>query len=175
MQRTMPHTEDDPGELGTQKTRKSELTEEEEARMLFENVDRFEEIPEVYGVFPLRENFLEAGNAALKEYGLEARIVDNVIRIPFVDRLLFSEDEYDFYGVDDDENADMKDWRIRAEACITLNGDPEEGIRGVYCDYEFDTYEGDDWSYETYSPREEEYDRAYDLIEIFLNKAVDAA
>ena len=40
--------------------------------MLFENVDRFEEIPEVYGVFPLRDDFLEAGNKALEKYGVKS-------------------------------------------------------------------------------------------------------
>ena len=29
--------------------------------MLFENVDRFEEIPEVYGVFPLRDDSWKPG------------------------------------------------------------------------------------------------------------------
>ena len=145
--------------------------------MLLDNADRFEEIPEVYGPFPLKEDFLEAGNTALKEYGLEARIEDNVIRIPFMDRLLFSEDEYDLYGVDDEINADMKQWRLRVDACISLNGDPEEGIREVWCEYavvlpgEEDNHDFDDF----YEPREEEYDRGYDLIEVFLDRAVDAA
>lgn len=145
--------------------------------MLLENVDRFEGIPEVYGAFPLKENYLEAGNAALKQYGLQAEVIDNVIHIPFTDRLLFSEDEYDLYGVDDEDNADMKAWRMRMDACISLNGDPDEGIREVWCEYtvvlpedennrEFDDY---------YEPRMNEYNQGYDLIEIFLNKAVDAA
>lgn len=145
--------------------------------MLLENVDRFEEIPEVYGAFPLKENFLEAGNAALKQYGLQAEVIDNVIHIPFTDRLLFSEDEYDLYGVDDEDNADMKAWRMRMDACISLNGDPDEGIREVWCEYavvlpeDENNREFDD----CYEPRMNEYDRGYDLIEIFLNKAVDAA
>ncbi len=144
--------------------------------MLLENVDRFEEIPEVYGAFPLKEDFLEAGNAALKKFGVEARIVDNVIHIPFTDRLLFSEDELADNGVEEDDEY-MKDWRMRVDACISLNGDPEEGIREVWCEYvvvlpdnennrEFDDY---------YEPRIEEYDRGYDLIEVFLDQAVDAA
>ena len=144
--------------------------------MLLENVDRFEEIPEVYGVFPLKEDFLEAGNAALKKYGVEARIVDNVIHIPFTDRLLFSAEELADNGIEEDDEY-MKDWRMRVDACISLNGDPEEGIREVWCEYvvvlpddennrEFDDY---------YEPRIEEYDRGYDLIEVFLNRAVDAA
>ena len=144
--------------------------------MLLENVDRFEEIPEVYGAFPLKEDFLEAGNAALKKYGVQAKIVDNVIHIPFADRLLFSEEELADNGIEEDDEY-MKDWRMRVDACISLNGDPEEGIREVWCEYvivlpddennrEFDDY---------YEPRIEEYDRGYDLIEVFLDRAVDAA
>ena len=144
--------------------------------MLLENVDRFEEIPEVYGAFPLKEDFLEAGNAALKKYGVEARIVDNVIHIPFTDRLLFSAEDLADNGIEEDDEY-MKDWRMRVDACISLNGDPEEGIREVWCEYvvvlpddennrEFDDY---------YEPRIEEYDRGYDLIEAFLDRAVDAA
>ena len=144
--------------------------------MLLENVDRFEEIPEVYGAFPLKEDFLEAGNAALKKYGVEARIVDNVIHIPFTDRLLFSAEDLADNGIEEDDEY-MKDWRMKVDACISLNGDPEEGIREVWCEYmvvmpedennrEFDDY---------YEPRIEEYDRGYDLIEAFLDRAVDAA
>ena len=145
--------------------------------MLLNNVDRFEEIPEVYGVFPLKDDFLEAGNAALKQYGLQAEVIDNVIHIPFADRLLFSEDEYDLYGVDDEDNADMKAWRMKIDACISLNSDPDEGIREVWCEYtvvlpeDENNREYDDY----YEPRMNEYDQGYDLIEIFLNKAVDAA
>ena len=144
--------------------------------MLLDNVDRYEEIPEVYGAFPLKEDFLEAGNAALKKFGVEARIVDNVIHIPFTDRLLFSAEDLADNGIEEDDEY-MKDWRMRVDACISLNGDPEEGIREVWCEYvvvlpedennrEFDDY---------YEPRIEEYDRGYDLIEVFLNRAVDAA
>ena len=126
--------------------------------MLLENVDRFEEIPEVYGAFPLKEDFLD------------------VIHIPFTDRLLFSSENPADNGIEEDDGY-MKDWRMRVDACISLNGDPEEGIREVWCEYmvvmpnnennrEFDDY---------YEPRTEEYDRGYDLIEAFLNRAVDAA
>ena len=144
--------------------------------MLLNNVDRYEEIPEVYGVFPLKDDFLEAGNAALKQYGLQAKVIDNVIHIPFADRLLFSEDEYDFYGVDDEDNADMKAWRMKIDACISLNGGLDEGIRDVWCEYSVVVPEDPEEDYsDCYEPSNEEYDCAYDLIEIFLNKAVDAA
>jgi len=144
--------------------------------MLLNNVDRYEEIPEVYGVFPLRDDFLEAGNAALKQYGLQAEVIDHVIHIPFTDRPLFSEDEYALYGVDDEDNADMKNWRMKIDACITLNGRPDEGIRDVWCDYSVIVPEDPEENYsDCYEPSNEEFNRAYDLIEIFLNKAVKAA
>ena len=149
----------------------------EEMRMLFENMDRFEEIPEVYGVFPLKEDYLEAGNKALEQYGVQAEVEDNVIRIPFADRLLFSEDEYSLYGVDDDDNADMREWRMEVTACISLNGDLDEGIREVWCEYRVVLPEDEDNDEfdEYYEPRNEEYEKGYDLIEAFLNRAVDAA
>lgn len=144
--------------------------------MLLENMDRYEEIPEVYGVFPLKKDFLEAGNKALEKYGVKAEVEDNVIRIPFVDRLLFSEEDYADNSIEEDDEY-MKAWRMRMDACISLNRHPEDGIREVWCEYtvvlpddennrEFDDY---------YEPRLNEYDKGYDLIEVFLNKAVDAA
>ena len=36
--------------------------------MLFENTDRIEKLPEVYGVFPLQYDFPETGNATMKKY-----------------------------------------------------------------------------------------------------------
>ena len=53
----------------------------------------------------------------------------------------------------------------------------DEGIREVWCEYavvlpeDENNREFDD----CYEPRMNEYDQGYDLIEIFLNKAVDAA
>ena len=54
--------------------------------------------------------------------------------IPFTDRLLFSKEELADCDLEEDE-AYMKDWRMRVDACISLNGDPEEGIREVWCEY----------------------------------------
>ena len=135
----------------------------------------FESIGEIYGGFPLKENYLEAGNAQLAKYGVQAKVVDAVIRIPFVDRLLFREDEYEEYCIDDEDNADMKEWRMTVEACVTLDGDPEDGIREAFCEYHVITQDGyDEGEFdEYYEPRNEEYDQAITLIETFLNGAVE--
>ena len=45
----------------------------------FEN-SAFDEIGEIYGGFPLRENFMEIGNAALKEFGVEAEYEDGQVQ-----------------------------------------------------------------------------------------------
>ena len=145
--------------------------------MLFENVDRFEEIPEVYGVFPLKEDYLAAGTAALKKFGVHAEVEDGIVRIPFADRLLFGEDDYAFRE-DNWEIVDRKDWRMKITACISLNQSPEEGIREVWCEYNVTVPPEDDCGEDYdlyYEPSTDEHDQAYDLIEIFLNKAVDAA
>jgi hypothetical protein len=138
-------------------------------KMLFENVDRFEEIPEVYGVFPLRDDFLEAGNRALEKYGVKAEVEDNVVRIPFADRLLSD-------GADG-ENAG-KDWRMEITACISLNRHPEDGIREVWCEYNVVVPPEEDCGKDYdlyYEPCLKEYDQGYDLIEVFLDRAVNAA
>ncbi len=143
--------------------------------MILDNERNYEEIEEIYGGFPLKKNFMEAGNAAIKASGTQARLEDSVIRIPFVDRLLFSEDEYDEYGIDDDF-ATMKEWRIRAEAIITLDGDPEEGIREAHYEHEVIFPDEDidllELSFE-YHPTDEELIYGLDLAEDFLNAAID--
>ncbi len=42
--------------------------------MLDMNTKSFESVVEIYGGFPLKENFLETGNAALAEYGVKAEL-----------------------------------------------------------------------------------------------------
>ena len=70
----------------------------------------------------------------------------------------------------------MKAWRMKIDACISLNGGLDEGIRDVWCEYSVVVPEDPEEDYsDCHEPSNEEYDRAYDLIEIFLNKAVDAA
>ena len=134
----------------------------------------FEEIVEVYGTFPLKDNFLDAGNDALEEYGVKGKIKDGVIKIPFVDRLLFNEDEYDFYGIDEDSE-DMKRWRMRVAATIVPADNPAQGVTDAYVEY-YVLIPGDEMNREFdeyYEPRQEEFDQAQGLIELFLNAAVD--
>ena len=134
----------------------------------------FEEIVEVYGSFPLKKNFLEAGNAALEEHGVKGKIKDGVIKIPFADRLLFDEDEYDDYGIDEDFG-DMKQWRMRVAATIVPANDPAQGIKDAYVEY-YVLIPGDEMNRdydEYYEPRLEEYNQAQGLMELFLNVAVD--
>lgn len=135
----------------------------------------FEEIVEVYGSFPLKADFLEAGNAALEEYGVKGKIKDGVVKIPFADRLLFNEDEYDDYGIDE-ETEDMKQWRMRVAATIVPAEDPSRGITDAYVEY-YVLIPGDESNRdfdEYYEPRQEEYDQAQALIQVFLDAAVVA-
>ena len=137
------------------------------------NMD-FEEIVEVYGSFPLKKDFLEAGNAALEGFSVKGKIKDGVIKIPFADRLLFSEDEYDDYEIDEDCE-DMKQWHMRVAATIVPADDPAQGIRDAYVEY-YVLIPGDEMNRdydEYYEPRLEEYNQAQGLMELFLNAAVD--
>ncbi len=70
----------------------------------------------------------------------------------------------------------MKQWRMKVEAVITLDRDPEDGIREAFCAYHVITLDEEDGDMfdEFYEPRREEYDQAVELIERFLNSAVDA-
>ena len=49
----------------------------------------FEEIDGIYTGFPLKENFMELGNAALAPFGVKAILDDGMIRITFADRSLY--------------------------------------------------------------------------------------
>lgn len=53
----------------------------------------FESVVEIYGGFPLKTDFLDAGNAALTEFGMKAELEDGVIRIPFVDKHRYTLEE----------------------------------------------------------------------------------
>ena len=134
----------------------------------------FEEIVEIYGGIPLKADFLAAGNERLAKRGLAAYADGKVIRIPFMDRPLFAEEDYAFYGLDDEINADMKKWRMRIEACVELAEDPGEGVCDAYLNYYVDTMNDDGGDYEEYyEPRREEFGQAVDLAGEFLDGAVD--
>ena len=72
----------------------------------------FEEIDGIYAGFPLKENFLELGNAALAPFGVKAVLEDGVIRIPFADRPLFDEDEIYDLADDDEMEEELRTWTI---------------------------------------------------------------
>ncbi len=142
--------------------------------MILTNEKNYEEIVDIYGGFPLKENFLEAGNALLAQYGVQAELdeEEGVIKIPFVDRLLFDED--DLCGPDGNDEF-MKAWRMKVAACIQLAENPEQGICDTFCEwFTFDPEDEDEEDYgDYYDPRAEEFDQGFDLISTFLNGTVD--
>ena len=130
----------------------------------------FESVVEIYGGFPLKADFLGAGNAALAEFGVKAELENGVIRIPFVDKQRYTLDELREFWPDDEDDPD--DWRVQVAACIELSDEFEEGVVDSYYEYEFIVPDDvDDDS--DYDITREEYDRAIVLIETFLNAAVD--
>lgn len=138
--------------------------------MLDMNTKSFESVVEIYGGFPLKENFLEIGNAALAEYGVKAELEDGVIRIPFLDKQRYTLEELREFWPEDEDDPD--DWRVLVAACIELSNEPSEGVVDSYYEYElvFPDDVDDDSDYEV---TKEEYDRAIALIETFLNATVE--
>lgn len=138
--------------------------------MILEDEKSFESVAEIYNGFPLKEDFLEAGNAALTEFGVKAEYADGVIRIPFVDKQRFTLEELRDMWPDDEDDPD--DWRVLVAACVELSDGPAAGVTDSYYEYEFVLPENvdDDSDYDITG---EEYDRAILLIETFLNAAVD--
>ena len=134
----------------------------------------FEEIDGIYGGFPLKDNYLELGNTALAPFGVQAVLEDDVIRIHFVDRLLYNEEE--IYDIADNEEMEqeLSTWKISIDACISLAGDPVDGIQETYYEFEIITPDNIEGLEELNDIRAEEYDRAIELVETFLNAAVDA-
>ena len=133
----------------------------------------FEEIAEIYGGFPLKEKFLEAGNVALKKYGVEAKLEEGTILIPFVDRLLYTQEDLDYLCDTDESEEDMKTWRVEIDACIELADDPVQGIQNACYAYEVVTpWEPGEFN-DCFDIRGEEYSKAIELIETFLNAAVN--
>lgn len=135
----------------------------------------YAETVEIYGGFPLKENFLDIGNAALAEFGVQAELTDDdVIRIPFVDRLLYTQDDLDELCDDEESMEDMKTWRVRAEACIELSDDPSIGVRDAYSEYRIITPWDIDFD-DCFELTDEEYQQSIFLIETFLNTVIDCA
>ena len=136
----------------------------------------FEETAEIYAGFPLKAGFMDMGNLALASFGLQAVLDDGVIRIPFVDRPLYTQEELDELCDSDETEEDMKTWRVRVEACIELADDPSLGIRDVYCEHEVIVPwadEDDDYNDCFDGLNEMEYQQSIILFETFLNVTVD--
>ena len=134
----------------------------------------FEEIDGIYAGFPLKEDYMELGNAALAPFGVKAVLEDGVVRIPFADRPLFDEDEIYDLADDDEMEEELRTWTISIAACISLEDDPADGIRETCYEYEITTPDNIEGLEEENDIRAKEYDKAIELIEAFLNVAVDA-
>ncbi len=144
--------------------------------MILHDID-FDEIPDIYGGFPLKENYLEAGNAALKKYGVKATVVNGAIRIPYLSRPYCDEEELDYYRDEclweEKYVEEAKGWLLKADAIIRLETDPRKGITeaDIEC-YAEGLGEDDDYSEDRITP--EEYELALKIIIDFLDTAVDA-
>ena len=145
--------------------------------MILENEKSFESVVEVYGDFPLKSDFLNAGNTVLAEHGLEAEYVDGMIRIPFICRSYYTDEDLDAWraeGCTEKEIRDMKRAIFHVDLLIEAEN-PESGITDV--DYEFfvdgeEVYDDFEIMDEHVTP--EDYDRMIETAEAFLNVAVDA-
>lgn len=141
--------------------------------MILDNEKSFEEIPEVYGGFPLKKGFIKIGNVALQKYSVKAELDEstNEIRIPFADKERFTLEELrDMWP---DEEDDPNDWRVRLTAGITLSEKTAEGVTEAWCEYELIAPENVDEQDCCYDLTEAEYEQAIELIEAFLNATVD--
>ena len=139
----------------------------------FEN-SAFDEIGEIYGGFPLRENFMEIGNAALKEFGVEAEYEDGIIRIPYVCREYFNEEDLEWFEENEFDLDEVRKSRLYAVALIRVE-DPKIGVTGADLDCWADgEAENDDAEIIEDHMSSEEWDQAEKLIEAFLNVAVNA-
>ncbi len=145
--------------------------------MILDNEKSFESVVEIYGGFPLKEDFLEAGNVALKKYDLEAEYEDGVIRIPYINRPYYSEEELDECrdeGFSEKDIQRMMESRFYAEIIIEA-ADFKVGITEVGYEYSADgDGEFDDEEVVEGHITEEDYDQIILIIESFLNEAVDA-
>ena len=138
--------------------------------------NQFEEVVEIYGGFPLKKDFLEIGNAALKDFGVEAVYEDGIIRIPYVERPYYTEEELQECrdeGFSDKDIRRMKESVFYAEVQIEVR-DPQAGIT----DAGFDCWADGDGEFDDPEIWEdhltdEEWDQQIAMIEAFLNATVD--
>lgn len=151
--------------------------DEEDSKMILDTEKSFESVLEIYGGFPLKENFLDAGNAVLAQYDLQAEYEDGVIRIPYVARPYYTAEELEEYleeGIDEEYIPQMKQSVLYAEIVIDAE-DSKSGITdvGFECRAEGEAAEDDPEIIEDHLT-EKEWDLQIELIEAFLNAAVDA-
>ena len=137
-----------------------------------------ESVVEIYGGFPLKEDFLDAGNTVLAEWDMEAEYVDGVIRIPFICRPYYTEDELDDWrdeGCTEDEIRDMRKAMFHVDLLIGAEN-PAAGITDVSYDFFIDGEEVyDDIEVMDDHVTAEDCDRMIEIAEAFLNWAVDAS
>ena len=144
--------------------------------MILDNEKSFESVVEIYGGFPLKPDFLDVGNAALKERDLKAKYEDGLICIPFICRPYYTPDELDDWraeGCTEEEIRDMKRAVFHVDLLIEAK-DPSKGITDL--DYEF-FIDGEE-VYDDYEIMDdhvtlEDYNKMIETAESFLNVAVD--
>ena len=143
--------------------------------MIMEWAD-FEEIRDVYSVFPLKANFLEAGNAALRELNMQATMKEHVIRISCLTRPLYSETDLDWMrdnGWNEEDLELAAQLQMQAVALIRTGENPAEGIRCAELDCTMFGPDKDEEIDADLEVSKEDVDIARKAIEKFLDAAVD--
>lgn len=137
----------------------------------------FDEITEVYGAFPLKDNFMEAGNAALEKIGMNAELNGSEIRIHFLSRPYFDEEDLEelgYNGFEDEDIAEFSKWTLEGEAYIDL-GKANAGLIETGTDYHGANCAYDDERFEDLYDRitDEDESLGAKAIEVFMDVAVD--
>ena len=136
----------------------------------------FDSITEIYGEFPLREDFLEAGNAALEALDLKAYMEGREIRIPFLSRPYYDEEDLEEFrdsGWEDKDIEDVRKWTLKAEAVILIRKNLQKGILEVGMDCDVEGLGEYDEVYPEDAIDEEDEEEAVRVMATFLNLAVD--
>ena len=141
------------------------------------NDECFDEIPEIYGAFPLKKDFLAAGNANLEPLGLKAVMEEDVIRIPYLSRLCYSEEDLEYFRsnmVEEDLIEEMSEWLLKGEALIWTGDDASVSVSEAAIDLWGDGPEDEEEMGELQDLITlEEIGQAKKIIEKFLDAAVD--
>ena len=144
--------------------------------MILDNEKSFESVVEIYGGFPLKENYLELGNTAMEKYGLKAEYLEGLIRMSYINRPYYSEEDLDDcrdHGFTEKDIKRMMESRFYADIFIEAK-DPKAGITEVGYLFSADgDGEFDDLEEIESHITDEEYNQIIEIIESFLNVAVD--